>query len=80
MKVITPKEDKKVTQPITIEFSGQEVQQLLGLVGAMTIEDFESLVKQPGSLSIKKFSITADQLDGFTDNLFEVLIDHVERD
>ena len=65
------------TPPITIEFSGREAEELASLIANMDMKVFEKLVSPPDS-SVKKFGVTPDHLDGLTDNLFEILMDHIE--
>lgn len=77
---IIPVENNKTTRPITIEFSGREVEELASLIANMGMDDFVRFVSQSESSSnIKGFGVTPDQLDGLTDNLFEILMDHIEE-
>ena len=66
---------KTATQPIVIEFSGRDAELLLCLLGSMTFKSLEESLSK--SVIAKGYSVTADEVDGMTDELFEMVDNHV---
>lgn len=75
MKVVKTTE-QRLTPPITIEFSGEEAEQLKDLMGAFLYSELLLMAERVDFLPFAASKI-ADNWDDLTDRLFDILQNHI---